>query len=393
MSDIMERLAKLGVTKGMPQTPKAKPPRDDTMLQALKRSFPDAIIAENDYGPYFLNRLSLDLPFMQGQVDMSAELVPCPLFDSVMGMHIEKREDTLAMDTETSGLSNGSGSFVFMIGLSYYQGSQYIVDQLILPDFTYESAFLRQIELTFQRFPILLTYNGKSFDVPMIASRGNFHRFPDFCSEIKHIDLLYLARRYWKPRLGSVRLANIEQYVLELARGDEETPGYLAPELYRQFLAGSDASCLTGIAYHNQEDVISLSAYMLLLNRLCAESTEDLSAWSRAGASEQAVIRYHYSALPDAMKRETRGMNRKDKKGIAAKLAKEDPEAAIGLYEPLAAEGDLDACRKLIDIYTHLKQPEKATLYKEKARTLIEADETIGYWTKKSLLEKLGVRS
>ncbi len=387
----MSRLKKLGVTKGFPegyQPPKPKGP-DGEAIEILKRSFPNGIVVENDYGPCFINRRIQPLTEPHGRVNMADSLRESPLFDSVMGMPIARKEDTLAFDTETSGLSTGSAAFIFMLGLGYFEGENYIVDQLILPDLDYEKAFLRQTELIFSRFPILLSYNGKGFDIPMLQSRLRFHMMPDFTGEINHIDLLYISRRYWKPRLGSVRLSNIEQYLLKLERGDEEVPGYLAPELYRDCLRDRDASHITGVAYHNQIDVVSLSAYLLYLNDLCVRSADDLSLWEAEGASEAAVLKNNLTVLQPEALASLPSCTPKEKKALAAKLVKTDPAAALPIFEELAERGDLESAKKAVKLHQKLKNAAQFEHFRALTIRLIESDETIGPWKKTEAIEKI----
>ncbi len=391
MSDIMSRLKKLGVTKGFPedyQSPKPKGSHGDS-IEILKRSFPNGIVVENDYGPCFINRRVQPLTEPHGRVIMTDSLRKSPLFDSMLGMPVLRKEDTLAFDTETSGLSTGSAAFIFMLGLGYFEGDNYIVDQLILPDLDCEKAFLRQTELIFSRFPILLSYNGKSFDIPMLQSRLRFHMMPDFTGEIKHIDLLHLSRRYWKPRLGSVRLADVEQYILKLQRSDEEVPGYMAPELYRDCLRTRDASHITGVAYHNQIDVVSLSAYLLFLNDLCARSENDLSLWEQEGASESAVLKNNIAVLQPQAIASLPSCTPKEKKALAAKLTKTNPETAALIFAESAERGDLESAQKAVKLYQKLKNAERFEHFRELSIRLIETDETMGPWKKAEALDKL----
>ena len=363
---------------------------EQAQMDALLRTFPNGLVVENDHGYAFINRLRQPLSQPHGLADMERILQFSPLFDSIMEMHIGKKEDTLAFDTETSGLSNGSGSFIFMMGLGYFEEDNYIVDQLILPDLSAESAFLRQTELIFSRYPVLLSYNGKSFDIPMLQSRLNFHLFPDFTKSITHIDLLNLTRRYWKHSLGSVRLANIEQYILSLQRGDEEVPGYLAPELYRDFLRDGDAEHISGVAYHNQIDVVSLSAFLLYLNDLAVRGESDPAVMVGSGMHEPALLRHNLSFFSGKIISEIDGFTDKEKKSIASGFLKSgETEKALPILENLAARGDLDAASKLMKYYLKTKDREKFEQYKTMVIRLIEQDETIGKWSKIDKIEKL----
>lgn len=390
MSDILSRLKSLGVTKGFPDHGKVFPKKPSEQMDALLRTFPNGIVVENDHGYAFINRLKQPLSVNHGEINMESELKGSALFDSIMEMSVGKKEDTLAFDTETSGLSNGSGSFIFMLGLGYFEGENYIVDQLILPDLSAETAFLRQTELIFSRFPVLLSYNGKSFDIPLLQSRLRFHMIPDFTKSIKHCDLLKLTRRYWKPALGSVRLASIEQHILKLQRGDEEVPGYLAPEFYRDFLRDGDASHIAGVAYHNQIDVISLSAFLLYLNDLVIQAEMDPDLWKANQISETALMKYNLPFFSGAITANINGFSPKEKKGLASKLQKAgETEKALEILNEIAESGDHDAAEKLMKIYQKNKDRDKFEYYRTLALKLIEKNETIGIWSKAEKLTKI----
>ncbi len=388
MSDILSRLKALGVSKGMPEVPKMREKKPSEQMDALLNTFPNGIVAENDHGYCFINRLTQPLSQAHGRVEMTAELKPSPLFDSMMEMQIRDKKDTLAFDTETSGLSNGSGSFIFMLGLGYFEDDQYVVDQLILPDLSSEGAFLRQTELIFSSFPVLLSYNGKSFDIPMLQSRLHFHMFPDFTRKIAHCDLLKLTRRYWKQALGAVPLSNIERYILKLQRGDEEVPGYLAPELYRDFLRDGDASHIAGVAYHNQIDVVSLSAFLLYFNDLVLRAEGDPSVWKDNSVSENAVRRHNMDLFSDGSLTLTEGFTVREKKAVAAKmLERGNVEKALDIYGELAENGDYSSAEKALKICLKMKDADRFEKYRCLAVKLIEEDQAIGKWTR---IDKLG---
>lgn len=390
MSDILNRLKALGVSKGIPAGAKPEKKKPADQLDSLLKTFPDGIVVENDCGYSFINRLKQPLSEMHGIVDMASEIKPSPLFDSILEMPINRKEDTLAFDTETSGLSNGSAGFIFMLGLGYFEGDQYIVDQLILPDLDAENAFLRQTELIFSRYPILLSYNGKSFDIPMLQSRLRFQMFPDFTKDIAHCDLLKLTRRYWKQSLGAVPLSNIEHYILKLQRGDEEVAGYLAPELYRDFLRSGDASHISGVAYHNRIDVVSLSAFLLYLNDLVIRAGNDPDLWKENRVSENALMKYNLPFFSEKALSQKSSFSVRDQKQMAAKLAKTGNfDKALDIYKALASDGDYDAAEKIMRICLKIKQYDIYEEYRLKAIELLEKDQTIGKWSKAEKISKI----
>ncbi len=390
MSDILSRLKSLGVTKGFPNTGKVAAKKPSEQMDALLRTFPNGLVVENDHGYAFINRLIQPLSAPHGEINMESEIKESALFDSIMEMSVEKKGDTLAFDTETSGLSNGSGSFIFMLGLGYFEDENYIVDQLILPDLSAETAFLRQTELIFSRFPVLLSYNGKSFDIPMLQSRLRFHLMPDFTKSIAHCDLLKLTRRYWKPALGAVNLSNIEHYVLKLQRGDEEVPGYLAPELYRDFLRDGDASHISGVAYHNQIDVVSLSAFLLYLNDLVIHAESDPALWKVNNVSETALMKYNLPFFSGKIIASINDFSRKEKKALASKLQKAgEKEKAADILQDLAENGDFEAAEKLMKLFQKNKDQEKFEYYRTLTIQLIKKEETMGIWSKADKLTKI----
>ena len=390
MSDILSRLKALGLTKGMPEVPKAPVKKPSEQMDALIKTFPHGFVAENDHGYCFINRLTQPLSQPHGRVCMEYELQPSDLFDGIMEMEVRKKEETLAFDTETSGLSSSSAGFIFMLGLGYFEGDSYTVDQLILPDLDAEGAFLRQTELIFSRFPVLLSYNGKSFDIPMLQSRLNFHMFPDFTKDIRHCDLLKLTRRYWKTSLGTVPLSNIEHYVLKLQRGDEEVPGYLAPELYRGFLRDGDAEHIAGVAYHNQIDVVSLSAFLLYLNDLVIRAEKDPALWKENGVSETALMRYNLPQFSGKVTAQLGDFSFREKKSMAGRLMKcGETEKALEIYRGLAEAGDHVSAEKLMNYYRKVKDRENFEFFRRLTVELIEKDETIGKWTKAEKIAKI----
>ena len=390
MSDILSRLKQLGVTKGIPENFKPPVKKPSEQMDVLLRTFSNGLVVENDLGYTFINRLRQPLAQPHGIVSMQQELTPSPLFDSIMEMSVADKKDTLAFDTETSGLSNGSGSFIFMLGLGYFEANEYIVDQLILPDLNAEKAFLRQAELIFSRYPVLLSYNGKSFDIPMLQNRLRFHMLPDFTKNILHCDLLKLTRRYWKEALGTVPLSGIERYVLELQRGDEEVPGYLAPELYRSYLSDNDAEHIAGVAYHNQIDVVSLSAFLIYLNDLVIKAENEPKFWKENKVSESALMRYNLPFFCGKVISELDRFSLKDKKAMASKLMKTgSPEKALEILKELAAKGEYEASERLMYYYRKTKAPQPFEHYRALSIELLEKDPTIGKWTKEEKLNKI----
>ncbi|GBE26771.1 hypothetical protein BMS3Bbin03_00690 [bacterium BMS3Bbin03] len=172
-------------------------------------------------------------------------------------------ENLLFLDAETTGLSSGVGTVAFLIGLGYFQKDSFILEQLFARDFREERAALAYLSELTQDFTTLVSFNGKTFDWPLLVNRWIFNRLPvpdhlDF-----HLDLLYLSRRLWRRTIGACTLGNIEKEILQITRyGD--VPGYLVPQFYFDFLRTKDGTALQKVFYHNQMDILSLAALLNL---------------------------------------------------------------------------------------------------------------------------------
>ncbi len=175
--------------------------------------------------------------------------------------HLISAQDLLFLDTETTGLSGGVGTMAFLIGFGYFQGQDFIVEQLFVRHFREERAALAYFLRRVSQFSALVTYNGKSFDWPLLLNRFVLNRFAPPQNLKNHLDLLYLSRRLWRRILGDCTLANIENQILNVRRTGD-VPGYLVPQIYFEFLRTRDARELQKVFYHNRMDILSLAALL-----------------------------------------------------------------------------------------------------------------------------------
>ena len=182
-------------------------------------------------------------------------------------------QDFLFFDTETSGLSLGTGSIVFLFGGCYFTEKGLEVIQIFLEDPSNEALFLANIDELIQAHKCLISYNGKSFDIPMIRTRMILNRMPYTNLAKDHIDLLHFARSLWKLRLESRRLSDIEKEIMDFERTEDEVPGWLVPQIYQDYLGTGDASPLKGVFYHNEKDIVSLAALFSHINKMVSDKS------------------------------------------------------------------------------------------------------------------------
>ena len=212
----------------------------------------------------------------------------------------------LFIDTETTGLSGGAGTVAFLVGAGYVDGDGFVVEQFLMREYADEPEMIDRLAGLMDQFDCVCTFNGRNFDMPLLESRFTMCRMRHRWRDLDDLDLLYPARRAWKLRLGSCRLANIETEILGLERHGD-LPGSEVPGRYFEFLKTRDESLLTDIIDHNRQDIATL---VTLLIRLCAVNARperltdqrDLFSMGRSlerqGEWKPARELYHIAALP-----------------------------------------------------------------------------------------------
>jgi hypothetical protein len=186
------------------------------------------------------------------------------------------------LDTETSGLSGGAGTFAFMVGVGLFEESGYAVHQLFMRSPAEERALLHALGELLARCNGLVTFNGRSFDAPLLNTRYALQRQPAPLADLLHLDLLPAARQRWRLRLPSCALGALEKDVLGFQRTQEDVPGWLIPSIYQEYarsLGQPRAEVLDDMArvfYHNREDIVNMAP---LAAMLCAPF-EQAGAWT-----------------------------------------------------------------------------------------------------------------
>lgn len=181
---------------------------------------------------------------------------------------------TLFLDTETNGLAGGAGTYAFLVGVAYWEDEGFQVRQLFMRHPGEEGALLAALNPLLERFDSFVTFNGKSFDLPVLETRYILARQPRALKARPHLDLLHPARRLWKLRLESCNLGTLEQRILGTARDEQDVPGWMVPRLYNDYLRDGDPRPLRGVFYHNHQDLLALAALALHMLRICADPEE-----------------------------------------------------------------------------------------------------------------------
>ena len=189
-----------------------------------------------------------------------------------MAISVEALARPLYLDTETTGLSGGTGTVPFMVGLAWPQDGDLEVAQYFLCDLDQERALLWAVGQRLDRCGVLVTYNGRSFDWPLLQTRLVMARAGGWPAP-PHVDLLTLVRRLFKPRLPDCTLRTVEAGILAMEREDD-LAGALIPGRYFGWLSGSPSQLVDAIFAHNRQDVVSLAALMTRVDRVLAGEEE-----------------------------------------------------------------------------------------------------------------------
>ncbi len=277
------------------------------------------------------------------------------------------------LDTETTGLGLGAGTYVFLVGAGYLDGNDFRVKQFFLTGPGHEVAFLSALSEFLAGFTTVVTFNGKAFDLPLLENRYIRHRQPFPFVDPPHIDLLHPARRIWKRRLDSCALSSLEAQILGLARSQQDVPGWEIPSRYFRYQRTGDSRELEGVFYHNLQDILSLAALMIhvdriLANPVCGLITSGLDflslgkAYARGGDTDTALL-----CFDEALRRPMAAADRADCLIRLSALQKRDRrwDVAVQIWETLVDEGGESALYGRVELskyYEHVERDYLAAL-------------------------------
>ena len=268
------------------------------------------------------------------------------------------------LDTETSGLSGGTGTYAFMVGAGRFVDGEFRLSIFFMRDPAEEPALLEALADFLAPCAALVTFNGKAFDAPLLRARYQLNQIPCPFDGFSHLDLLPLARRLWRDRLPSRALKYLEEHIMSAPRSSEEVPGYEIPFLYFDYLRTHDITPLKGVFYHNAMDVVAMAALLSLMAGMLADPHgtdlehgqdvialaklfEDLNQWDDAALLYERGLK---TTLPEpdfwqAIRRLS-----------ALQRRRGDMLTALRLWEQAAAEGHIYAHVELAKYYEHTRR-------------------------------------
>jgi uncharacterized protein len=290
-----------------------------------------------------------------------------------------KPGEMLFLDTETTGLAGGTGTYVFMVGLGFIREDSVCIEQYFLSDLSFEKGLLEQVVERVRKSKIIVSFNGKSFDTNLLETRCIMQGINFSWKKIPHLDLLPLARRLWKHQLESCALESLEYYILGSMRdSSQDIWGGHIPQVYFHYLDTHNAEEIVNIFNHNRSDILSMPVLLhLISDELEVPHTRkthtefDLFAVGRLyeemGATQSATDIYKSMLSTENMpvKRQLSYLYKREQK----------LEEALKLWEEAAEKGELFAIRELAIFAEHTgKNAKEALEWVEKALYFIEND-------------------
>lgn len=233
-------------------------------LNAVASTKPNMPKRQEENDPFFCREHIVPIEEISGILETTLEDVKsCDPAFSGTSWNVRR---LLFLDTETTGLSGGAGTIAFEVGLGFIDDRGMVIRQYVMRDYHEEPAMMREIASYFERYDTVISFNGKSFDLPLLESRMILSRIRLQITSLPHFDLLHAARRVYKLRLKRCNLASLEEELLGAVRQDD-LPGALVPQRYFDYLKTREFALLEDVLRHNLQDVQSLA---VLTAHLCS---------------------------------------------------------------------------------------------------------------------------
>jgi uncharacterized protein YprB with RNaseH-like and TPR domain len=364
MPSISDKLKSLGVEVGAENLPPPSPRKSYSIEKALGGQ---PLLTRQ--GETFVVEERRTTGSLHGQASLEISARLHALADWAGEAHIGElsAQDFAFLDTETTGLSGGTGTYAFLVGVGRFEDQNFHLAQFFLRDPSEEPAQLFALEEFLAPCKAIVTFNGKTFDLPLLKTRYILQGLQAPFGNLAHLDLLQLARRLWRNRLTSRTLANLEAQILGTTRGQEDVPGWDIPRLYMQYLRDGDPEPLKNVFYHNAMDVISLAA---LMNHMANMLDDPIGVGGEYGVDLIALAELFESMgrLDTATRLYIHGLEHEDAQTqrfpkhillrAIQRLAliykrRENWKEAVGLWQQAARHGHLEAYLELAKCYEH----------------------------------------
>lgn len=260
---LRRKIARIERKYASPASPKASPPslEDERPRHYSIEQWMSGEVVDTPHGQHFETERLWERHRRHGSMDIDALLeLPPDLLGPLSGGEIPDcpPQRWAFLDTETTGLAGGAGTYAFLVGVGRITPAGFHIRQFFMRDYHEETSLLWALEAYLEEFDVLVTYNGKVYDQPLLETRYRLARRRPPFERIRHLDLLYGARRLWKLRMESCRLVDLESQILGFER-EGDLPGEMIPYVYFEYLRTRQAFRVVPIFHHNSMDILTLA--------------------------------------------------------------------------------------------------------------------------------------
>lgn len=267
---------------------------------------------ETSWGPIYLSEEWWALDHLHGRLPLRDALAlnGTAMSRLAPGLCASDLLGAAFVDVETTGLTGGTGTYVFLVGIGTFEDGSFHLRQFFLAHLGGETAMMAAVSEILADCRVIISFNGRRFDLPLLETRFTLSRLPRPTPGLAHLDLLYPTRHLYRRRLSSCRLASLETALLGVEREDD-VPGWAIPGLYFDYLRQGRAEPLSTVFHHNTLDVLSLVALLGHLGRAAAKerptSPHDcfaLGRWDELGGQPEDAARLYEAALNNGCEEE-----------------------------------------------------------------------------------------
>lgn len=324
---------------------------------------------ETPFGKHFESERIWERYRRHGSMDISnlAELSPellGPISGGTVGAAPPFRWAFL--DTETTGLAGGSGTYAFLVGVGRITPEGFRLRQFFMRDYGEEASLLEALARYLDQFDVLITYNGKAYDQPLLETRYRMARARVPFDRLEHLDLLHGARRLWKLRLESCRLVDLENQILGVER-EGDLPGEMIPYVYFEYLRTREAFRLVPVFHHNAIDILTLACLTALVP--CAFQDPEqaplthgadwlgLARWLFRAEQHEAALRLFHRAIERGLPDNLLFRTLWDAAQLEKRMGRE--AAALAAFTELAASPNPFRTGAMEELAKHYEHREK----------------------------------
>lgn len=274
-------------------------------------------------------------------------------------------EQLLFVDTETTGLAGGTGTLPFLVGLLRIEGEALCLRQYLLTGFSGERAMLEHLGQWLRGNETLVTFNGKSFDAPLLATRHRLCGLSDPFSALSHWDLVHPTRRAFASRWPDCRLATAEQRLLDFRR-ENDLSGADVPQVWFEYVRFGQAGRIPAVLRHNYWDLLSLAQLLPALARVFG--TPEQEGADALGVARHALQGGDAAAAVRHLERQRRGLDERALLELARLYRRHgERERAVALWQELAERDCVEALEHLAKYHEHnLRDPHRALAMTER---------------------------